>query len=229
MQGKYAKFGDIELTNTDGLTAFDESVNSTEVEHPLIKGAPITQSMGKELRKIKLTLSLHYGVGHNIEQVLSLLDEILETQQPQHFMFADGRYKGKYTLSSINTTVKKTDAKGKLYAADISIVITEYIPRKVIEYRKIEEVKKQPKKEIRKKDDTQYYITREGDKWHLISIMAYGSSEYVFDLRMANPSVKEDPVFAIDGGIEIVLPKVKKKKKTLNNAPWIKSSINPNL
>ncbi|MBN1112570.1 MAG: phage tail protein [Bacteroidales bacterium] len=231
MQNKdYAQFGNIKLANTDGLNKFDESVSATFVEHQLITGTPLSQIMGKDLREIKLMLSLRASMGHDIDFVVSELDKMLENKEPQHFMFADGRYKGKYTLASINSSVTQTDVKGKIISSDISITIREYVPRQVIEYKKVEEAKKEPKKEIRKEDDKKYYITRDCDKWNLISFMAYGSADYIFELRQANPTIKESPLDGIEGGLKIVIPEVKKKvKKTTSTPPWIRQSYNPNI
>lgn len=108
--------------------ALEKSVNL--VEKPRILGKPTLQDVGGVLDVINWEINLHWTFC-DVREAVNKFQALMVTKEPKELIAGTGRSEGEFVVTQANVTYDKTDAKGKLLQAKMSIQLKEYVTAEV--------------------------------------------------------------------------------------------------
>lgn len=135
---EYLKLGELKLTMQEGLTEFNEKIGFSYAKHEILEGKPVLQATGAELSEISLQISLYAYLGDDIPVIMSQLDKMCLSGEPQKLIFANGVFKGEYCITAREATVNRTDSIGNILSSTFNLSLLEYSNRVLINTRNCE-------------------------------------------------------------------------------------------
>lgn len=135
---EYARLGDITFVVSDGISAFDQSGGYDFAQHDHAAGKASLQAMGETLDEIKIDIQLRHFFGHDVSGMIERIDKVKKSGEPQKLVFASGMYTGEFVLKRVSSKVTRTDSRGAVTGADLTLELVEFADRKVTASRKSE-------------------------------------------------------------------------------------------
>ncbi|TBV10264.1 phage tail protein [Stutzerimonas kirkiae] len=121
----FAVLGKIELDVAGGLSGMEYRGSATWAEHALVSGKPLLEWVGDALDEYDLTITLHAGLGDPDER-LRALREAKAGHQPLAFVLGSGDFLGRFVITNLGNSVRRTTSDGRLHAASLSLALREY-------------------------------------------------------------------------------------------------------
>ncbi|MEG1649232.1 MAG: phage tail protein [Rikenellaceae bacterium] len=135
---EYLKLGELKLKMQEGVISFNEKIGYSYAKHEILEGKPVLQATGEELSEISLQVSLYAYLGDDIPAIMTQLDKMCFSGEPQKLIFANGVFKGDYCIISRDTTINRTDGIGNILSSTFSLSLLEYANRVLINTRNCE-------------------------------------------------------------------------------------------
>lgn len=121
----YGYLGELIFETPIGVDGFSKDVSIVVSEQNKIQAKPSVQISSQNLDKASLELSFNRYFCDPSAKILQL-EEIVRAGKPLPLVFANGTYKGKYIVDKINEQVKRTDPKGNIISATVSVSLIEF-------------------------------------------------------------------------------------------------------
>lgn len=147
----FCRLGDLTFAAGDGVTGFTSETGFDYAQHDLITGKQTLQAMGETLAQVTIDIKLRNYLGHDVPVMISTLDKMRATGQPQKLVFGSGIYEGEYVIKGISAVVLRTEPSGVIQSADMTLNLLEYADRESKTRRKTE---KRPAGETTKRNVT---------------------------------------------------------------------------
>lgn len=121
----WAVLGEIEFEVLNHPSAQAERTSADFAEHARMQGKPLLQWIGDGLDELSLEIALHVAVGDPEDQVRQL-KAAKTAHEPLPYVLGSGDFRGIYLITALDVTTRKTDAVGRLFAAQVSLTLREY-------------------------------------------------------------------------------------------------------
>lgn len=125
----FCRLGEASFSASDGITGFASDRGFDYAQHDLATGKPTLQPMGETLSQVALDIMLRSFIGHDVPETIEMLDKLRASGEPQKLVFGSGVYQGEYVIKNISSKVLRTDAKGVIQSADLTLNLLEYADR----------------------------------------------------------------------------------------------------
>ena len=125
----FCRLGEASFSASDGITGFASDRGFDYAQHDLATGKPTLQPMGETLSQVALDIMLRSFIGHDVPGTIEMLDKLRASGEPQKLVFGSGVYQGEYVIKNISSKVLRTDAKGVIQSADLTLNLLEYADR----------------------------------------------------------------------------------------------------
>jgi len=135
---EYARLGDITFVVSDGISAFDQTGGFEFAQHDHAAGKASLQAMGEVLDEITIDIQLRRFFGHDVSGMIEKIEKMKKSGEPQKLVFASGIYQGEFVVKRVSSKVIRTDSKGAVSSADLTVELLEFADRKVTASRKSE-------------------------------------------------------------------------------------------
>ena len=145
----FCRLGDAGFSVSDGITGFASEQGFDYAQHDLATGKPTLQAMGESLAQVSLDIMLRSFIGHDVSGMIETIDKLRASGEPQKLVFGSGVYQGEYVIKNISSKVLRTDAKGVIQSADLTLTLLEYADRETQTRKKTET---RPAKETQKRN-----------------------------------------------------------------------------
>lgn len=134
----YARLGNIKFDLIGGITGFQKEAGYDYAQIDIINGKQTLQAMGEKLNKISIDIKLRTFINEDVPGTIAEIDKITASGEPQLLVFASGVYQGKYVVDGSTTSILRTDYKGAIIDADLTLQLLEYSDRQVATTSKTE-------------------------------------------------------------------------------------------
>ena len=125
----FCRLGEASFSVSDGITGFASDRGFDYAQHDLATGKPTLQPMGESLAQVAIDIQLRSFIGHDVAGTIETLDNLRSSGEPQKLVFGSGIYQGEYVIKNISSKVLRTDAKGVIQSADLTLNLLEYADR----------------------------------------------------------------------------------------------------
>ena len=125
----FCRLGEASFSVSDGITGFASDRGFDYAQHDLSTGKPTLQPMGESLAQVAIDIQLRSFIGHDVAGTIETLDNLRSSGEPQKLVFGSGIYQGEYVIKNISSKVLRTDAKGVIQSADLTLNLLEYADR----------------------------------------------------------------------------------------------------
>lgn len=122
----YAQLGDIVFKGLLAFSSFEHSKEENIVEHPLIDGKPILQTVGGALDKIKLDVMYHRAFC-TPETELRKLDTARANGDVLQFVTGNGTVLGSYVVKSTSQSNQHVAPDGSIIECRVSVDLLEHV------------------------------------------------------------------------------------------------------
>ena len=120
------QLGDIVFEGLFSPGSFQETRRWNWAEHTVLDTQPHMQKQGTGLQEIELSLKLSAGFGYDPSENLAALYEHAGRSTALPLILGTGDVLGEFVILEIRTTWKRTDSRGTLLAAEVSVRLKEY-------------------------------------------------------------------------------------------------------
>jgi len=134
----FCRLGEASFSVSDGITGFASERGFDYAQHDLATGKPTLQPMGETLSLVTLDIMLRSFIGHDVPGTIETIDKLRASGEPQKLVFGSGVYQGEYVIKNISSKVLRTDAKGVIQSADLTLNLLEYADRETQNRKKTE-------------------------------------------------------------------------------------------
>jgi len=134
----FCRLGDLSFGPGDGVTGFSSETGFDYAQHDLITGKQTLQAMGETLAQVTLDIKLRNYLGHDVPGMISAIENMKTTGQPQKLVFGSGIYEGEYVIKGMSVLVLRTETAGVIQSADLTLNLLEYADRETQTRRKTE-------------------------------------------------------------------------------------------
>ena len=116
--------GSLQFKAVDSPDSFSVAESESFAEIPLIQEKAVTQWVGPDLRRLRMSFSFDYSWCIPSAK-LAELQELLAAHEPLAFSFGEGNYNANYLLMSIDETVTKTLPTGEILELSVRVTLQE--------------------------------------------------------------------------------------------------------
>lgn len=134
----FCRLGEASFSISDGITGFTSDAGFDYAQHDLATGKPTLQPMGETLSQVTLDIQLRQFIGHDVTGTIEKLEKLRASGESQKLVFGSGIYQGNYVIKNIQSKVIRTDAKGVVQSADLTINLLEFADRETQNRKKTE-------------------------------------------------------------------------------------------
>lgn len=123
--------GRVRFDTLQAPQAWEEKLKFSFVEHQVVEGRPVLQKMGEDLQEITLDIHLLANI-EDVDSRLRQFKEMLRAGAAQSLVLANGDFLGDFVMTELVIKRKVSFADGKLWEAEATIGLKEYVPSAVL-------------------------------------------------------------------------------------------------
>lgn len=121
------QFGDIQFRQLEAPTSMgiEGSMNYAQIER--LKNKPVLQKVGIPLQAISMNIELYYQIS-DVKTAISKLWAKMYSSKEEELIDGTGYSYGTFLIDRIRNELRKTDGRGAVLSASLSISFIEYAP-----------------------------------------------------------------------------------------------------
>ena len=130
----YVQLGSLQYQLVGPVTGLESTSTADFAEHAVIEGKPRLQFIGMGLDVLTLTFAFHSMFGDPDLEIGSLY-AAMAAHQAMPLVWANGVVRGRYVITQCEETITRTDALGRIIAADVRLTLKEWVEDVALEVK----------------------------------------------------------------------------------------------